>query len=321
MIRNTMTNTTVFADHVLRAIGSGELDKLAGPEFQNLDRLLGEALSRLRNVPDAWQAVIRVRTRPADYGPPGQPLRSMAGALEDIDATLGFVARGNVYKFLAFIEDAVDGLNRRRFTAAIAACRAIFETSAVLQYWTRKLGPQIEALTSLTPSSLTASVKSDSQQRIETFKLVLDTMSALRAQPQLSKWNWLVFTGDASVEKSKELPKGMEQINVLTAIDKLAFSRQYGARTPRVFYDALCDCVHPNRGSFMLFMETCETTETLWKPLLRARPTQQEATLVALTLMAVPLQELIPIGISLIDELLASHEKIIALRRGLKAYL
>lgn len=39
-----------------------------------------------------------------------------------------------------------------------------------------------------------------------TLKTLLDAMAALRSQSQLSKWNWLVFTGDAPVVDSKKIP-------------------------------------------------------------------------------------------------------------------
>jgi hypothetical protein len=317
-----MTRGSVLAEHVLQAIESGELDKFAGPELRQLDRILCDALATLRSVPNQWQANIRIDTNPAAFGPPGQPLRLVAGALEDVDATLGFVAHGNAYKLAALVEDAVDGLNRKRFTVAISATRAVIETYAAIAHSTRKLKPQLEALFALTPSMLAASTSvSSSKTYSAALQTILAAMSKLRAQPQLTKWNWLVFTGEALAADSKKVPPGLEQVNVLTAIDALKFSRAYGDRTPRIFYDALCDCVHPNRDSYMLFMETCETTETMWRPLLRAQPSHRELTLFALSLMAVPLQELVPVGIDIIGNLLAWHKKVIEIRVGLRAYL
>ena len=316
-----MASKGILAEHVLQAIKSGELDQFAGPDLKRLDEMLAATLVMLRDVPSEWRANIRRSTDPWHYAPRGQPLRLFSAVLEDIDATLGFLAHGNCYKLATLIEDAVDGLNRRRFTVAVSATRAITETSAVLHHWIRKLRPNFEAVSALTPSELRLSARALSRGDAGTLKTLLDTMAALRAQPQLTKWNWSVFTGDAPIADAKQVPAGAEQINVLTAIDKMSLSRTYGGRTLRVFYDALCDCVHPNRGSYMLFMDTCETTDVFWRPVLRAYPAHEEATLSALALLVVPLQELVPAAAAIISELFDWHRRVGGLRSRLRAYL
>lgn len=150
---------------------------------------------------------------------------------------------------------------------------------------------------------------------------VLDAMTAFRAQPQLTKWNWSVFFGDAPVGDQKQIPPEVQQINVLTAMDKMSRSGSYEGRTLRVFYDALCDCVHPNRGSYALFMDMCETSDIFWKPSLAAQPTHDEATQTALVLVAVPLLELSPKGAAVITELLDWHRAIKQLRGKVRMYL
>ncbi len=316
-----MVSEGVLADHVLQAINSGQLDQFAGPGLKRLNEMLAVTLSKLREVPSEWQANIRRTTDPGHYAPRGEPLRLLSAALEEIDAHLGFLAHGNAYKLAALIEDAVDGLNRRRFTTGVSAARAITETSAVLDHWIRKLRPHLEAISTLKPSRLRLLESESRDGHAGTLKTLLDAMAALRSQSQLSKWNWLVFTGDAPVVDSKKIPAGAEQINVLTAIDKMSLSRSYGGRTLRVFYDALCDCVHPNRGSYMLFMDTCETTDVFWKPLLCAQPAHEEAMLTALALLAVPLQEMVPAGAAIINEIFDWHGKVRQLRSRLRAYL
>jgi hypothetical protein len=317
-----MTSKRLLADHVLQAIKSGLLDDFAGPDLRRLDEILSATLSTLRTVPPTWCGNIRRSTDPSHYAPRGQPLRLFGGALEDIEANIGFLAYGNCYKLAALIEDTIDSLNRRRFTEAVSATRAITETSAVLHHWLPKLRPHFEAVSALTPRKLRLSARAFNKDTMgAVLKTLTDAMTALRAQPQLTKWNWLVFTGEDAVDKKREVPKGLEQVNVLTAIDKMKLSRSYNGRDLRVFYEALCDCVHPNRGSYMLFMDTCEVTNVFWRPVLRAHPTHQEAVLTSLAFIAVPLQELVPIAASCVAELLDWHGKVSGLRNRLRPYL
>jgi hypothetical protein len=71
----------------------------------------------------------------------------------------------------------------------------------------------------------------------------------------------------------------------------------------------------------MLFMDTCETTDVFWRPVLRAYPAHEEATLSALTLLVVPLQELVPAAAAIISELFDWHRRVGGLRSRLRAYL
>ena len=127
-------------------------------------------------------------------------------------------------------ESVIDSLNRRNFIVGAISARALYETACAFRIESKAIITEIENC------------------RLEGISNAKDASGLrLRIAPKAIK----MALGTRESEVLKSHPK-LFQTNIMTSIDKAL--RDLGSSESRLFYEKLCDAVHPSAESFSAFI-------------------------------------------------------------------
>ncbi|PFE65792.1 hypothetical protein CN316_22130 [Bacillus cereus] len=181
-------------------------------------------------LPETFELQFHLDFSPKGLG--GDDNVIMKNLFSELHGWLGFFIFTNVYKTKHLIQDIEHGLNDSNYIRVTSASRTIMENAATINYYNNQLEP---LFTSTIPDGMN----------------IINLIKILKDYSLKSRFNWKNYLFDAEFKKNwAEMDENHRQTNVLTMLGKLPQEENAVA----FYYHRLCDFVHPNAASHILYI-------------------------------------------------------------------
>ena len=252
---------------------------------------LKQASERLDQFDDERELVLHKQLSPDKLGDDRNEV--FLNLLRNQRGWLDFFIHTHVYKVKQLVRRLEEDLNANKYLTAASASRAIVEHTASLNYYLEKhISPLFEKLQNIDPE---ANFPAFVQNTVELIRGLMKYAKATR-------FNWKSLV-EGNLEKFyeswDEVDESIEQVNILTMVDKLPQDE----RGARFFYEMLSDFLHPNVGSHLLFVDDVSHSEDTVKYTLRSEPRNDELLLAFLHVVSIPVKTSLPLFVDLVGGL------------------
>lgn len=160
------------------------------------------------------------------------------------------------------LSGVLSSLEQSYHTQACLLARASMEHAAIAQWRQRQLSPVLARVDELDPNSFGSELTKGGGRSI--FAAVLPAISLLDKCFGAARFNRRALLEFEDLRIPIELDKEHEyrQVGVMEAVEACEWKGPlWPATTPRFFYELLCDYVHPNAGSNLLYVDQESVTD------------------------------------------------------------
>ena len=282
---------------------------------EGLPEALSDTIGYLRSMPAEFQITWFRDPTPERIGE--DPAEAMANAVNDTVEWLGFAHRSVAYRAHELATEFVRALNARSYPTVVFSARALLELAALLHLQLKSILGHAAAIGALEREDLEGFTLLPQSRKQDIAKTVFEAWKEIRMSSAKTRFNWLAAwpfgSGHLALNFSeKNLPEHLRQDHVLKAIDKLEMSgpRPQNA-TFRLYYEMICDFVHPNLGSIVIFIDqACPAGPNKWLYVLHRKTKSQEVTQLVLEAVSIPVREALRILQADLVELDREYERL-----------
>jgi hypothetical protein len=271
---------------------------------------LSEVDAYLREVPKEFVMTFFHDPTPQRLG--DDAASAIRNAINETLEWLCFAHRSVAYRAAELAAELVRALNARSHLTALFCARALLELAGLFHMQLESIMAHGAKLGALAPEDLSRYPHLQESRKRDIASIVIEAWQAIRSVSAKSRFNWLAAepfgSGNlASNYSGKNLPEHLRQDNVLTAIDKLnLLGPAPKDATLRLYYEMICDFVHPNVGSVAVFVDQAQPAgDNRHEYVIRRTPESPEVTQVVLEVISIPVRE----------SLVTLHADLLALNR------
>ncbi len=199
--------------------------------------------------------------------------------------------------------------------------QGIIETTALANNEWKETKDKSTPLYSINPSTI-KNLKKESIDFSHVIPMILPFLTHFRILLQRSRTDWYSLANPtASKENADRLNSQLSQKNVYTAMEKLKFPETAYGKTLREQYDVICDFVHPNRGSHMLFVNESIQKNDFIEWVYTKNPSSIELVQIVLDVTAIPIIHCLSTAVTTYQEWNALLEHLCKVIDGSRNYL
>ena len=242
----------------------------------------------LEKIPMEVEIRCPISPEPQFYAPPGRPITSFLGVLNEIRKWCDIQKNLAPMKCNQLLDAYTNSLKLCHFLISFHAARAFFETTALYKNEWREASGKVKEIESLKPSNFNFATKNKNDYDNLLSKL-FDLLIILRAVKQRSRFDWQAISHEEKPKQNEETEELLRQRNVLTAINKIKMPETKYCKTTREHYEMICDFVHPNRGSNMLFIERSTPDNNFINHVYSKQPKSYELLSLVIEFTTVPI--------------------------------